>query len=294
MLELSNLNKVIYPDTGFTKAEVIDYYTRVAEVLLPRLTDRPLTRTRWPDGTGANQFFEKNAPRGTPRWVRTVRLPAPDSTRGTETVDYIVADRTATIVWLANLAALELHVPQWRLDTEGEPLGADLVVIDLDPGAPATLVDCCRVAEWVRDRLAEDGLDSYPKTSGKKGMQLYVPIDETDEQHTTAYAKQLATELSNQHPRQVTATMTKSQRPGKVFLDWSQNAGAKTTIAPYSLRGLTRPTVSTPVTWDEVQTCTSPEDLTFDPSAVLERLERIGDLLRPLSDTRQRLPEVSH
>ncbi|HEY6740069.1 MAG TPA: non-homologous end-joining DNA ligase [Actinopolymorphaceae bacterium] len=292
VLELSNLDKVLYPETGFTKAEVIDYYTRIADVLLPHIAERPLTRKRWPDGVDGQPFFEKNAPRGTPGWVRTVRLPTPGSSSGRDEADFVVANRPATLVWLANLAALELHVPQWKVGPRGGVRGPDLVVIDLDPGPPADLVDCCRVALWLRDRLREDDLDAWPKTSGSKGMQLYVPIAESTGDRTTAYAKALATELASAHPDTVVARMTKSIRGGKVFLDWSQNNPAKTTIAPYSLRGRERPTVSTPVTWDEVAGCRRAADLSFQPADVLARIERDGDLLAPLLELRQRLPRT--
>jgi bifunctional non-homologous end joining protein LigD len=247
-LTLSNLDKVLYPAAGFTKGEVIDYYSRVAPVLLPHLRDRPVTRIRYPNGVGGHFFFEKNAPARTPRWVRLARLPAPESTKGREMIDYVVADDLPTLVWLANLAALELHIPQWRIGRH-----PDLMVVDLDPGAPASLFECFRVALLMRDRLADDGVASYPKTSGKKGMQLCCPIaarQPADE--VSAYAKRIAEELERAEPRLVTSKMTRRLRPGKVLIDWSQNNAAKTTVAPYSLRGQPHPTVSTPLTWDEV------------------------------------------
>jgi bifunctional non-homologous end joining protein LigD len=291
-MKLTNLGKVLYPQTGFTKAEVIDYYHQVATVLLPHLSDRPLTRKRWPDGTGAAYFFEKNAPRGTPDWVRTVTLPTPGSSTGRDEAEFVVADDVPTIVWLANLAALELHVPQWRiaLSDNGNTPTADLIVFDLDPGPGATIVDCCDVALALRELLNHFGLEGWPKTSGNKGMHLYVPIEPATSRSTSAFAKLLAEQLAEALPENVTATMTKALRPGKVFIDWSQNAGAKTTLAPYSLRGADEPRVSTPIDWDEVAGATTVEDLTFLPADVLARIEEYGDVLEGLYDDPQPLP----
>jgi bifunctional non-homologous end joining protein LigD len=291
-MKLTNLGKVLYPQTGFTKAEVIDYYHQVAAVLLPHLSDRPLTRKRWPDGTGAAYFFEKNAPRGTPDWVRTVTLPTPGSSTGRDEAEFVVADDVPTIVWLANLAALELHVPQWRiaLSDNGNTPTADLIVFDLDPGPGATIVDCCDVALALRELLNHFGLEGWPKTSGNKGMHLYVPIEPATSRSTSAFAKLLAEQLAEALPENVTATMTKALRPGKVFIDWSQNAGAKTTLAPYSLRGADEPRVSTPIDWDEVAGATTVEDLTFLPADVLARIEEYGDVLEGLYDDPRPLP----
>jgi bifunctional non-homologous end joining protein LigD len=252
-LDLTNLDKVLYPQVGFTKGEVIDYYTRISPVLLPHLAGRPLTRIRYPNGVDGNSFFEKNAPAGTPDWVRTVRLPVPGSSRGRETIDFIVVEELATLVWLANLAALELHTPQWRVSAEGEPLNPDLLVIDLDPGPPAGLPECFEVAQLVRDRLADDGLEAQPKTSGRKGMQLVaeLPGDETADD-ISAYVKDVADELARRRPDLIVARMARQLRPGKVFIDWSQNNAFKTTVAPYSLRAGALPTVSAPLTWEEV------------------------------------------
>ncbi|MEQ7124078.1 non-homologous end-joining DNA ligase [Actinopolymorpha sp. B11F2] len=290
VLALSNLDKVLYPTTGFTKGEVIDYYTRIAPALLPRVADRPLTRKRWPDGVHKQPFFEKNAPRGTPEWVRTVTIPSPGSTRGTEDVEYVVVDKLPTLVWLANLAALELHVPQWKVGPRGGIRKPDLLVIDLDPGPPADLVQCCEVALLLRDLFEADDLRAWPKTSGSKGMQLYVPLVETPGEATSGYAKRLAEQLAGEHPKLVVATMTRAARPGKVFLDWSQNNPAKTTVAAYSLRGNETPTVSTPLTWDEVDGCRRAADLTFSPDEVLDRVESLGDLFADLGSAPQRLP----
>lgn len=253
-LDLTNLDKVLYPQAGFTKGEVVDYYTRISPVLLPHLAGRPLTRIRFPNGVDGNSFFEKNAPAGTPGWVRTVRLPVPGSSRGRETIDFIVVEELATLVWLANLAALELHTPQWRVSDDGEPLDPDQLVVDLDPGPPAGLPACYEVALLVRDRLAEDGLDLRPKTSGRKGMQLVadLPGDETADE-ISAYVKDVAEELSRRRPDLIVAKMARQLRPGKVFIDWSQNNAFKTTVAPYSLRAGALPTVSAPLTWQEVE-----------------------------------------
>lgn len=293
-LSLSNLDKVLYPEVGFTKAEVVDYYTRIAGVLLPHLAGRPLTRKRYPDGVEAASFFEKNAPSHTPGWVRTVTLPVPGSTMNRETVDFVVVEEQATLVWLANLAALELHVPQWTVGPKGGVHGADLLVFDLDPGEPATVVECARVATLVRDALAADGLDTYAKTSGSKGLQVYAPVAETPAERTGAYAKALAQRLEQEHPDLVVHRMAKNLRGGKVLLDWSQNNAAKTTVAPYSLRARPRPTVSTPVTWPEVEACRRPGDLVFESADVLGRVESEGDLSAPLlAEDRPPLPRVS-
>jgi len=283
-LELSNLDKVLYPAAGFTKGEVIDYYTRIAPVLLPHLVDRPLTRIRYPNGVTGNGFFEKNAPAGVPDWVRVETLPAPGSTKGRATLDYVVADDLPTLVWLANLAALELHVPQWTVGSAGP----DRLVVDLDPGPPAGLKECAEVALLLRERLAADGLVGYPKTSGKKGMQLMCALAGTQSaDDVSAYAKRVAEELEKGHPRLVTARMAKNLRPRKVFIDWSQNNAAKTTVAPYSLRAEPTPTVSTPLTWAEVE---SGKPRPYRSEEVLERIARYGDLLAELPDGGPEVP----
>ena len=264
-LKLTNLDKVLYPD-GFTKGQVIDYYTRIAPVLLPHLRDRTLTRLRCPDGVDGEQFFEKNAPRGTPEWVRTEKLNG---------VTYVVVDGLPALVWTANLAALELHTHQWRVGADGP----DQLVLDLDPGPPASVVECCQVALLAREHLVAVGLEPVAKTSGSKGLQVYAKAPGED---PSAFAKALAEELEKAHPKLVVSRMTKAVRPGKVFLDWSQNNAAKTTVTPYSLRARPRPTVSTPVTWDEVAACKEPEDLVFTTDDVLARVEAHGDLFSPL------------
>ncbi|NRQ39640.1 ATP-dependent DNA ligase [Nonomuraea sp. NN258] len=275
-LTLSNLDKVLYPEIGFTKAEVIDYYSRIAPVLLPHLNGRPLTVKRYPNGVDEQFFFEKNAPDHTPGWVRTVNLPAPGSTKGRESIDFAVIEDLPSLVYYANLAALELHVPQWRVNKKGDAQPPDTLVFDLDPGAPATIVECCEVALMLRDVLKSDGLTAFPKTSGSKGMQLYADWDRREE--PSAYAKRLAQLLEKEHPRQVVSVMTKKARPGKVFIDWSQNNPAKTTVAPYSLRARPRPTVSTPLLWEEVEGCEHPDEMVFTAPDVLARVEEHGDL----------------
>ena len=276
---LSNLDKVLYPAVGFTKGQVLDYYTRIAPVLLPHLAERAVTRKRYPDGVDGPVFFEKNAPRGTPDWVRTETLPSPGSSKGRDTIDYVVVQDLATLVWTANLASLELHTHLWRLD-QASP---DLVVFDLDPGEPATVVECCAVALLLRPLLEADGLAPVAKTSGSKGMQLYARADAfASAEETAAYAKGLAQRLEKAHPDLVLHRMTKALRGGKVLVDWSQNSAAKTTVSPYSLRARDRPTVSTPVTWDEVESCSAAEDLVFTSDDVLARVEEHGDLFAPL------------
>lgn len=290
-LQLTNLAKVLYPQTGFTKGEVIDYYSRIAPTLLPHLADRALTVKRYPNGVDAPHFFEKNASRGTPDWVRTVTLPVPGSTMKRETIDYIVVEELPTLVWLANLAALELHVPQWLVPPPGAAKGkaprTDLLVFDLDPGAPASIVECCEVALFVRDLLAEDGLTLTAKTSGSKGMQVSAPVTVDEQGQTSAYAHWVAKQLEAAHPKLVVSRMTKALRPGKIFVDWSQNNAAKTTVAPYSLRARDEPTVSTPVTWDEVA---SGVPLRFTAPQVLDRVAEYGDLFADTLDDALRVP----
>jgi bifunctional non-homologous end joining protein LigD len=287
-LELSNLDKVLYPAAGFTKGEVIDYYTRISPLLLPHLRDRALTRIRYPNGVAAKGFFEKNAPGGTPAWVRQERLPAPGSTKNREMIDYIVADDLPTLVWLANLAAVELHTPQWKVGSDGP----DMLVVDLDPGPPAGIKECCQVAVMMRERLAADGIDAYPKTSGKKGMQLACPIaGKQSSDEVSDYAHRVAAELERVAPKLIVSRMAKQLRPGKVFIDWSQNSASKTTVTPYSLRAQPTPTVSAPLTWDEVESGeVVPANLTA--GVVLDRAEEFGDLLSDLCEPGPRVPQV--
>ena len=276
-IRLTHLSKVLYPATGTTKAEVIDYLVRVSEPLLAQLRDRPVTRIRWPHGTGDPQkFFEKNAPQGRPSWVRTVDVPVSDGT-----ITFPLLDDVPSLVWVGNLSALELHTPQWRVGGRARrPQNPDRLVVDLDPGDGTGLAECSAVAHLVAERLADDGLECVPVTSGGKGLHLYAPLAGTDDADAVrSYAERLARALAKDHPRAVTATMTKALRRGKVLLDWSQNHAAKTTITPYSLRGRERPTVAAPRRWDELG-----ETLTqLSYVEVLDRLDTDGDLMSAYS-----------
>jgi bifunctional non-homologous end joining protein LigD len=299
-LALTNLAKVLYPGDGFTKAEVLDYYQRISPVLLPHIAGRPMTLRRFPHGVGDLSFFEKHAPAHRPEWVRTEEVVSHSSRSRSpgETISYLVIDDLPSLIWVVNLAALELHVPMWRFPGSGSdtdsgsgsgsdsgPAAAaepDLLVFDLDPGAPATIVECCRVAEALRPALEADGLRPLPKTSGGKGLQLYAPLGGRTAEQASELALGYAQRFERELPRLVVSRMTKSARPGKVLIDWSQNNGSKTTIAPYSLRARDLPTVSTPVTWDEVAACGSVADLTFTAPDVLARVEAQGDLFAAL------------
>jgi bifunctional non-homologous end joining protein LigD len=285
-LTLSNLGKVLYPEAGFHKGEIIDYYTRIADVLLPHLADRPLTVKRYPNGVDAQFFFEKNAPRGTPDWVRTITLPVPGSTMNRETIDFVVVEDLPTLVWLANLAALELHVPQWHVPPRARKPRTDLIVFDLDPGAPATIAECCEVAVELRALLEDDGLHPVAKTSGSKGMQVSAPVEVRDQELTSHYAHAIAKRLEQHVPELVVSKMAKALRPGKIFVDWSQNNPAKTTVAPYSLRAKATPTVSTPLGWDEVE---AGGQLSFTAEGVLERVAASGDLFAAVLDDGNRV-----
>jgi bifunctional non-homologous end joining protein LigD len=292
-LQVSNLEKVLFPEAGVTKAEVIQYYVHVAPALLPHLAGRPVTFTRWPDGVEGQQFFEKNSARHAPEWVRRVTIPSPGSSTGRETLDMVVLENVADLAWSANLAALELHVPQWQVDDDGQPLLPDLLVLDLDPGPGAGIVECCAVADRLRARLLDDGLEPLVKTSGSKGMQVYAPIRCQDALHPSRYAKELARELSAETPDDVVWRMEKALRPGKVLVDWSQNNPAKTTVAPYSLRARPGATVSAPLAWDEVDAVLDggdPEELRFGTGDVLARVEEHGDLFGYDEERRAALP----
>ena len=288
-LTLTNLDKVLYPAAGFTKRDVIDYYAKIAPLILPHLRKRPTTFRRYPEGVAAEPFFEKDVARHAPDWVRVARI---ISRRDDEINAYPLINDLPTLVWAANLAALELHVPQWTVGPGDTKRNPDLLVFDLDPGAPATIVECCRVACLLRERLAEDGLEAYAKTSGSKGLQLYCAVRTRRSEATSEYAKALAEELAGEHRDLVVAVMAKAVRPGKVFIDWSQNSPSKTTVAPYSLRGREQPTVSTPVTWEEVGECRSVADLTFTSDEVLDRADELGDLFA--LDNRAPLPRARH
>ncbi|MGY1826579.1 non-homologous end-joining DNA ligase [Blastococcus sp. SYSU DS0541] len=296
-LAVSNLEKVLFPEVGFTKAQVIDYYVRIAPVLLPHVAGRPVTFTRWPDGVEGPAFFEKNSARHAPDWVRRVTLPSPGSSRGRETLDMVLLADVPDLAWAANLAALEVHVPQWRVDDDGVAQLPDLLVLDLDPGPETGLYECCLVAERLGERLEADGLDPVVKTSGSKGMQVYAPIETPgDREHPSRYAKKLAQELSAETPDHVVWRMEKALRPGKVLIDWSQNNPAKTTVAPYSLRARAGATVSTPIGWDEVDAVRDgsldPAELRFTTDQVLARVEEYGDLFDVAGAVRASLPGV--
>jgi bifunctional non-homologous end joining protein LigD len=282
-LSLSNLDKELYPDHGFTKGEVIDYYTRVSAAILPHLAGRPVTFRRYPNGVDGASFFEKNAARNAPEWMRTVTLPTPGSSKSRELTEFVLIDDLPGLVWAANLAALELHTPMWRVADDGARLHPDLLVFDLDPGEPADIITCCQVARLVREQLADADLTALPKTSGSKGLQLYVGLDAAAPwQEIHGYARSVAERLERDHPDLVVSSMRKSLRGGKVLIDWSQNNAAKTTVTVYSLRARPAPTVSTPVTWEEVEAATAPGDLRFTAGDVLDRVRRTGDLFAPL------------
>jgi bifunctional non-homologous end joining protein LigD len=284
-LSLSNLDKVLYP-SGFTKAQVIDYMARIAPVAVPHLTGRALTFRRYPDGTDTAGFFEKRCPGHRPPWVGVAR--GPGDRRGG--IDYCRIDETAAMVWAANMAAIEIHAPMALADDLDTPRA---LVFDFDPGAPATIVECCRVAVATRDVIGAVGLRGWCKTSGSKGLQMYVPLNTEGATHDGAADLALAVGqvLERQMAGRVTTVMAKAQRPGKVFVDWSQNAFHKTTIAPYSLRARPEPTVSTPVTWDEVEACAgSGDELRFTSDQVLARVDELGDLFADVLTVEQTLP----
>ncbi|WP_326652574.1 MULTISPECIES: non-homologous end-joining DNA ligase [unclassified Streptomyces] len=278
-LALSNLGKVIYPATGTTKGEILHYYASTADAILPHLANRPVSFLRYPDGPDGQLFFTKNPPPGTPSWVRTTAVPRSEDKNARQ----VVIQDLPSLMWAANLV-VEFHTPQWQAD---EPAVADRMVFDLDPGAPATIAECCAVALWLRERLAADGLHSYAKTSGSKGLHVLVPVTHTPSEEVSAYAKSLAVEGEAALPGLILHRMARSLRPGKVFVDHSQNAAAKTTAAPYTLRARVEPTVSAPVTWEEVE---EQQNLAFRIGDIAPRLARYGDLLGPLVDPEQARP----
>jgi len=289
-LKLSNLEKVLYPAVGFTKKDVIDYYARIAPAIIPHLKGRPLTRKRYPDGVDGEPFFEKNAPMHKPDWVKTAAIWSHGNRRN---VNYVLCDDLATLIWLANLAALELHP---SLSLAKDVSCPTELVFDLDPGPPANIVQCCQVAFWLRDIFEHFGLQSFPKTSGSKGMQLYVPLNTpTSYDVTKTFAHALAQLLEQDHPKEVVSDMKKSIRTGKVLVDWSQNDEHKTTIGVYSLRARERPTVSTPVSWDEVERALKKKDadlLVFESKKTIARFEKMGDLFEPVLELKQSLPDL--
>jgi len=291
-LTVSNLDKVLYPEVGFTKGQVIDYYIRIAPVLLPHLKNRPITLKRYPDGVDGFFFYEKQCPVHRPDWVETTTVPS--ERREEKKIDYCVMNDLPALVWAANLADLELHTFLHRAPAIERPTA---MAFDLDPGAPADIVLCCQVAIWLRAVFEELGLQSFPKTSGSKGLQILVPLNSaTTYEKTKVFAHTLAQRLEREHPEQVVSRMLKTLRTGKVLIDWSQNDEHKTTINAYSLRARSHPTVSTPVTWEEVEACLrskAADRLVFTSDEVLRRVEKSGDLFAPLLTLKQRLPAVS-
>jgi bifunctional non-homologous end joining protein LigD len=292
-LKLSNLDKVFYPKTGFTKGQVIDYYTRVAPLLLPHLEGRPLTMKRYPNGVEGKFFYEKECPKHRPDWVRTKRITSRGSTKDRDHVNFCVVDDLATLVWAANLADLELHTSLSRVDDMAHPT---MAAFDLDPGPGTTIVECCQIALWLRTIFGELGIEGFPKTSGSKGLQVYVPLNSgATYTKTRAFALGLAELLERTHPELVVSNMKKELRRGKVLVDWSQNNQHKTTVCVYSLRAKEHPTASTPVTWDEVDACLAkgdPELLVFESSEVLKRVDKHGDLFAPALELVQEVPKL--
>jgi bifunctional non-homologous end joining protein LigD len=295
-LDLSNLDKVLYPEAGFTKAEVIDYYTRIAPVMLPHLAGRPLTLHRFPNGTGAKGFYEKQCPDHRPDWVTTTPVRAKgvgrfgERRRDPRDIDFCLVEDRPTLVWLANLACLELHVLLARAPDVERPTA---VVFDLDPGAPAGVIESARVALLLRGTLEALGLEALVKTSGSKGLQLYVPLNgPADYDHTKTFARSLARLLEKEHPDLVVSKMKRELRGGKVYVDWQQNENFKTTVCAYSLRARAHPTVSTPLRWEEVEAAVDDDEsaLVFDAAAALERAERHGDLFAAALELEQDLP----
>ena len=281
-LSLTNLDKVLYPRSGFTKAQVIDYYLRIAPVLLPHLRDRPLTLKRYPNGVDKPFFYEKNCPSHRPPWVRTATVAT-----SSKEIEFCLVQDVATLAWAANLADLELHVPLHRYRAPQRP---DSIVFDLDPGAPADLVQCCEVGLVLKGMLDALGLRSFAKVSGSKGLQVYVPLHtRVTYDETKKFALSVAETLEQRMPRLVVSNMKKSLRAGKVLVDWSQNDPHKTTVCVYSLRAKDRPTVSMPVGWDEVE---EPRTLSFESDQALARVEKVGDLFAPLLSLKQKLPRA--
>jgi bifunctional non-homologous end joining protein LigD len=290
-LNLTNLDKVLYPATGFTKGEVVDYYARIAPVLVPHLKGRPLTMKRYPGGVDQEFFFEKNAPKHRPDWVKT----APVWSEGNQrTINFLLANDLPTLVWIANLASIELHPPLSVAPNIATPT---MIVFDLDPGPPANIVQCAQVGLWVREIFDHFGLQSFPKTSGSKGLQIYIPLNtKTSYEQTKPFAHAMARLLEQQHPDLVVSDMKKTLRTNKVLVDWSQNDEHKTTISVYALRAREHPTVSTPVTWEEVGQALKKRDgsrLVFEAKDVLARVEKMGDLFEPVQTLKQNLPQLA-
>jgi bifunctional non-homologous end joining protein LigD len=291
-LKLTNLDKVLYPKAGFTKGEVVDYYARVAAAIIPHLAGRALTLRRFPEGVDDLDaaFFEKRCPKHRPKWVKTARVEAGPHAGH---IDFCVCDSLPTLIWMAQLAAIELHP---SLSLSKAPKRPTVLAFDLDPGPPADVIDCCRVALRLRELFDHFGVECFPKTSGSKGLQVYVPLNsKASYDETKPFAKAIAQLLEKQTPKEVVSKMKKELRKGRVFVDWSQNHQRKTTIAVYSLRARERPTVSTPVSWEEVESALEREDassLVFEAGDVLKRVEKHGDLFAPVLELSQELPEL--
>jgi bifunctional non-homologous end joining protein LigD len=292
---VSNLDKVFYPETGFTKGQVIDYYARIAPVLLPHIKGRPVSMKRYPDGVEGMYFYEKQCPSHAPDWIKkkTVKVAKDNG----EHIDYCVFDELPALVWAANIANLELHTFQHRRGALQRPTA---LVFDLDPGPPADVIQCCQVALWLRKMFSALNLECFPKTSGSKGMQLVVPLNTaTNYDKTKAFAHQVADALAQEHPELVVSDMKKSLREGKVFIDWSQNDDKKTTVSVYSLRAKSVPSVSTPLQWSEVESAwknrakgKKGKVLVFEAGEVLKRVEKYGDLFEPVLTMKQKLPKI--
>jgi len=289
-LPVSNLNKVLYPAVGFTKGHLIDYYIKVSPFLLPHLKNRPLTLKRYPEGVEGFFFYEKQCPAHRPTWIKTTKVPRQSKESEQGEINYCVINSLSALVWVANLADIELHTFLHRAPAIDRPT---MVGFDLDPGAPADILLCCQVALWLKEHLEQWHLQAFAKTSGFKGLQLYVPINTpVSYDQTKEFAHQLALRLEREHPVHVVSQMNKSLRKGKVFVDWSQNDDHKTTVCVYSLRAMEYPTVSTPVTWEEITDAVkSGSKLAFEPEEVLERIDRHGDLFEPTLHLKQRLPK---
>jgi bifunctional non-homologous end joining protein LigD len=293
VLSLSNLDKVMYPRTGFTKGQVVEYYTRIAPVLLPHLRGRALTLKRYPDGVEGEFFYEKQCPAHRPEWVRTAHVRSRRSARGG--IDYCIVEDLPTLVWLAQIGDLELHTSLARVPDVTEPA---ILAFDLDPGPPATIAECAHVALDLREAFDHLGMRAFPKTSGSKGMQVYVPLNVpgTTYDDTKGFALGMAELLERRRPDLVVSDMKKSLRAGKVLVDWSQNDEHKTTVAVYSLRARERPTVSTPVAWEEVEALAAsgdPESLAFTSDETLARVAEHGDLFAPVEELEQPLPAAA-
>jgi bifunctional non-homologous end joining protein LigD len=288
-LSLSNLDKVLYPDTGFTKSQVLDYYARIADVMLPHLVHRPITFRRYPNGVEGMSFYEKHAPEHQPEWIKTIEVPSKSGEH--EPIVYTAVGDRPTLLWAANLAAIEFHVPLWHVARgKSVPAPPDYMVFDLDPGPGTTIAECCRVAQWVGERLGRESL--FAKTSGSKGLQLYARAQRATWEQLGERAHDIAKAIERDHRDEVVSIMKKTLRNGKVLIDWSQNNSSKTTVAAYSLRARAEPTVSTPVSWQEVDRCAkngNPGTLRFEAKDVLKRIEKIGDLMAPLVATKARV-----